>query len=65
MSTTNPDEYRFRCPNGHVTLRRIKLRPEAKKGTDPKPSFYCNTCKKRYGGKPIDLLEWKTCLNQQ
>jgi hypothetical protein len=41
---TNPNEYRWKCPKGHVTVWTY---PE---------HYYCQTCKARYEGKPIDTL---------
>lgn len=60
MAKTNPDEYRYRCPKGHVTIRRnvnVCDRSKRAKGVKNKPAYYCNTCKQRYDGSPIDQLE--------
>jgi len=63
MATTNPDEYRFRCPKNHVTIRRLNLTPNAcnlprrSKGIPDEDAYYCNICSKRYSGKPVDMLE--------
>jgi len=61
MAITNPDEYRFRCPNGHVNIRRMRSvhnRPFKQKWNIPEIKYYyCKTCKQKYVGSPIDLLE--------
>lgn len=53
MPNTNPNEYRYRCPAGHVTVRKISTARGKYTGCEV-PAYYCNTCKKTYQGKPID-----------
>jgi hypothetical protein len=38
--------WRYRCPEGHVTVEEFQ--------TD---GFYCNTCRQKYPGDPIDAKE--------
>lgn len=51
---TNPNEYRYRCPDGHVTVKRIST--NKRNAAIYTPAYYCGTCKKTYQGKPIDTL---------
>ncbi|NOQ48440.1 MAG: hypothetical protein GQ576_04790 [Methanococcoides sp.] len=44
MATTNPNEYRWKCPKGHVTVWTYD------------DHYYCATCRTNHPGSPVDTL---------
>jgi len=56
MSKTNPDEYRWKCPKGHVTVIKVRTHGGRGDGSARDYQYDCRTCRIRYEGKPIDTI---------